>query len=142
LKVVLDANVFISALLSDGGTSAAAMNRALRKYTVILPEQFIRDVYSFAVQARKKKISMNPDEVIQALYNLRGNGIVQVVRVENVVSISPHDADNHYIQAAIDYQAQVIVTGDSDLTSENVRKMVESQYGVRILQPREFIECF
>lgn len=138
--VVLDANVFIAALLKDGGTAFQAIARVLRECTVVVPDQFIRDLYSFAKQARKKGVRIDPDSLLRELAALQEREFLQVVPTKGTCSFSPHEADNRYIEAALITGAQVILTGDQDLTAQNVRERVQREHGIAILSPREFLD--
>ena len=140
MKVVLDANVFIAALLKNGGTAFEAMSIALREYEVLVPEQFIRDLYSFLQQAKKKGVKTSPEDFLKEIAHLQDKGIIRVVKTCGSLSISPHEADNHYIEAAVEHQASVILSGDADLNVREVREKVHEEYGITILPPHEFLE--
>lgn len=141
MKVVLDANVFISAFMKSGSKPYNAMRKALSDFETIVPRQFVKDVYSFAVQAKKKKVKINPDDFIVTIAELEKSGLIEVVEVNKVVDISQHEADNHYISAAIENHAEILISGDKDLTCEKVVKAC-SKMGLRILKPAEFLELF
>ena len=138
MRIVLDANVFISALMTRGRTCELAMVQALRSAEVIVPEQFIRDLYSFADQLRKKRIRIDPDVFLAALNDLRVAGRLQVVPVRQVENLSPHEADNHYVSAAIEQKADLILTGDQDLLG--VQEAALRKHGIRILTPAEYLD--
>lgn len=138
MRIVLDANVFISAFMTRGRTCELAMVQALRSAEVIVPEQFIRDLYSFAEQARKKRLRFDPDVFLAALNDLRTAGRLQVVPVARVVSLSPHEADNHSVSAAIEQQAELLLTGDQDLLG--VKEIALRQHGIHILTPKEYLD--
>lgn len=138
MKVVLDANVFISAFMTRGRTCELAMIDALRSGDVIVPEQFIRDLYSFAEQIQKKRVRIDPDVFLAALNELRMAGRLKVVPVGQVENISPHEADNHYISAAVEQKADLILTGDQDLL--RVQETVLRKHGIRILTPAEYLD--
>jgi uncharacterized protein len=138
LRIVLDANVFISAFMTRGRTCELAMVRALREAEVIVPEQFIRDLYSFAGQLRKKRIRIDSDVFLAALNDLRVVGRLQVVSVRQVENLSPHEADNHYVSAAIEQNADLLLTGDQDLLG--VREAAFRNHGIRILTPAEYLD--
>lgn len=138
MRIVLDANVFISALMTRGRTCEQAMVQALQTAQVVVPEQFIRDLYSFADQARKKGVRMNPDDFLAALHELRLAGRLMVAPVRQVPNVSPHETDNHYIGAAIEQKADLLLTGDRDLL--RVRDEVLRGHGIRIVTPAEFLD--
>ncbi len=141
MKVVLDANVFISALMKEGSVPYKAVKKALSDFETIVPQQFVNDIYSFALQAKKKKVKINPDDFIVIVAELEKSGLIKIVKVKGIVDISRHKADNHYISAALENGAKVLITGDKDLTcEETVKRCLE--LGIRIVKPVEFVEMF
>lgn len=141
MKVVLDANVFISAFMKTGSKPYDAMRKALNDFEVIVPQQFVSDIYSFAKQAKKKKVKINPDDFVVTIAELEKAGLIDVVEVKKMINISDHDADNHYISAAIESDAKILITGDKDLTCERVVNEC-SKLGLKIVTPAEFLEMF
>jgi len=141
LKVVLDANVFISAFMKKGSKPYNALRKAINDFETIVPQQFVNDIYSFARQARKKKVQTNPDDFVVMIAELEKTGLIDVVKVKKIVNIFDHEADNHYISVAIENNAKILITGDKDLTCE---KMVDEclKMGLKIVMPSEFLEMF
>jgi putative PIN family toxin of toxin-antitoxin system len=140
LKVVLDANVFIAALLKSGGTAFQAMDIALREYKVVVPEQFIKDLYSFLQQARKKGVKISPEDFLKEIAHLQEKGTIRIVKTHGRLFVSPHEADNRYIEAAVEHHASVILSGDADLNAREVKEKVAHDHGIAILPPHEFLE--
>lgn len=141
MKVVLDANVFISAFMKEGSIPYKAMEKALSDFETIVPQQFVNDIYSFAVQAKKKKVKINPDDFIVAIAELEKAGSIKIVKVKRVVDISRHETDNHYISVALENDVRILITGDKDLTCEEVVKKC-LELGVKIIKPAKFLEMF
>ncbi len=138
---MLDANVFISAFMKKGSKPYDAMIKAFNDFETIVPEQFVNDIYSFAKQAKKKKVKINPDEFLVMIEELKKAELIEVVEVKKIISISDHEADNHYISAAIENNAEILITGDKDLTCERVIEEY-SKIGLRVVRPSEFLEMF
>jgi len=141
LKVVLDANVFISAFMKKGSKPYNALRKAINDFETIVPQQFVNDIYSFARQARKKKVKTNPDDFVVMIAELEKTGLIDVVKVKKIVNIFDHEADNHYISVAIENNAKILITGDKDLTC---KKVVDEclKMGLKIVMPSEFLEMF
>lgn len=139
MKVVLDANVFISAFMKNGSVPYQAMKKALSDFETIVPQQFVKDIYSFAIQAKKKKVKMNPNDFIVAIAELEKSGLIRIVGVKSIVDISRHETDNRYISAALENRAKILITGDKDLTCQ---KVIDEclKLGVKIIKPVEFVE--
>ena len=140
MRIVLDANVFIAALLKNGGNASHAMGVALREHTVIVPEQFVKDLYSFMQQAQKKGVKVNPDDFLREIAYLQSKGAIQVVKTRGSLSLSPHEADNHYLGAAVEYNAPMLLSGDAYLTNREIKEKAYREYGITILHPHEFLE--
>ncbi|MCL4407375.1 MAG: hypothetical protein M1521_01910, partial [Thermotogae bacterium] len=88
-----------------------------------------------------KKVKINPDDFVVMIAELEKAGLIDVVEVKNMINISDHDADNHYISAAIENDAKILITGDKDLTCERVVNEC-SKLGLKIVTPAEFLEMF
>ncbi len=129
MKIVLDANVFISALLKEGGVTSQAIRKALREYTVLVPDQFIRDLYSFMEQAKKKGVKVDPVLLLRELALLEERGLLQVVPTRGSLTIASHEADNRYIEVAVIEKAQIILTGDQDLIPASLKSSRSSLFG-------------
>ena len=127
--------------MKKGSKPHTAMIKVLNDFETIVPQQFVNDIYSFAKQARKKKVKINPDEFVMMIAELEKAELIEVVEVKEIVSVSEYEADNHYISMAIENNAENLITGDKDLTCERVVKEC-SKIGLRIVKPAEFLEMF
>ena len=134
IRVVLDANQFVSVVLNDSGIPAKVFNAWRNGYfqLVISPPIIdeIRRVLNYPRLSRiHKKTSKEIDLFLQNLVTLAFNtpNLMQLRVVQN------DPTDDKYLVAALEGQAGFIVTGDTDLLE------IEEFEGIRILTPREFL---
>lgn len=136
MKVVLDANVFISALLTPGGTAARVLDLARqRAFDLLLSPPILREWRRVLQYPKlKKRHGRTPDELeafLQDWLNLAtltpGKKKVRVVKDD--------PEDDMYLACALEGQADFIVSGDQHL------KNLKSFEGIPIVSPAEFLEA-
>ncbi|MBP9914187.1 MAG: putative toxin-antitoxin system toxin component, PIN family [Opitutaceae bacterium] len=127
MKLVLDTNVLLAAVLSDG------LCRDLVRKRITAHELYSSQglLEEFAEKLRSKFDSDPADTPFYGAYRDR------VILVKALPLLAPvcRDPDDDLVLAtAIAAQAEVIVTGDQDLL------VLRQHEGVRILTPRQFLE--
>jgi uncharacterized protein len=135
LRVVLDANVFVSAYINPEGTPGQIIESFLRdaSFELVLSEAIIAEVlealaYPKVLKAARSKIE--PAlwfEDLVVLSQLVGDDF-------EVPRLSTDPDDDKYIACAVAGRATFIVTGDPDLLA------VRQHEGVRIVTPRSFLD--
>jgi len=106
-RVVIDTNVIVSALLNRGGSPAAAL--------ALIAERRIIWCVSEAVIAEYREVLNRPKfrhidrQKIAALLNFAAAG--DVATVTTVVSRSPDERDNRFLECAEDAAAHYLITG-------------------------------
>ncbi len=133
-RAVLDANQFVSAILHSSGNPAKALNAWRSGYfeLVISPPiaEEIRRVLNYPRLARIHKKS--PVEIDEFLDDLAALAFVSPGKLKlRVIRRDP--SDDIYVIAAVEAEAQFIVTGDADLLD------VEEYKGILIVTAREFL---
>lgn len=136
LRVVLDANVFVSALIRPEGVPGRIVASWLRERgfeliasAAILDE--LRRALSYPRVRRYLNVSEREAEAWVAALAV-ATEIVEGSRAVQIVLDDPDDA--RYLSAAVDGRADLLVTGDRSLLS------LEEYEDVRILTPRAFFE--
>ena len=127
MRVVLDANVVIAAVISEGLCRDLVRVRVL-PHTLVTSEPLLRELRT----TLRDKVREDPDE-LPLLFQLNEEAeIVTPPRLDERVC---RDKDDDVVLAtAVAGKADVIVTGDDDL-------LVLKQFrGIRILSPRQFLE--
>jgi putative PIN family toxin of toxin-antitoxin system len=134
LRAVLDANVYISALIRPAGPPGQVVQRFLRDEAfdlVLSPAIVDETLRAFSYPKVRKCI---PRDVDPALWF---EGIIILARLvageRTVQPLSADPDDDKYIAAAIEGGATFIVSGDPDLLT------LGEHDGVRIVTPRAFL---
>ena len=109
MKVVIDANVIISAALGSQTCKEAILN-ALEKYEVIEPKILSIELDRFYLKMSQE---IKNNKKIKAIYDYF-RIFLMFVKIENpkkVLDISPDKPDNYFISLALEYSA-IFITGD------------------------------
>ena len=135
MRVLLDANLFISFLLSpkrDTASSRIVRAAILGKFVLMLPEELLTE---FANKVRLKPYLSNrihPDEVKELVLIL--SDVVEVIPkiTESIPAVTRDPKDDYLIAYAVVGAADYLVTGDQDLL---VLGQIDN---VKIVNPRTF----
>lgn len=138
IRVVLDTNVFVSALLSPEGPPAGILELTLAgKLCLIISPGIIREIqqvlqYPKIVQAMKKH-GVTPSEMEDAVLKILRVAVLTTGAVM-AEGVSSDPTDDMVISCALEGQADFIISGDRDLTE------IEEYRGIRILSPAAFMK--
>jgi len=116
-RVVIDTNIFVSALLSKKGAPAKVMDAwCERKFLVITCEAAILETQRVLNElSATGKYAITNDQIESILHLLRTDAI-QVPGKTNVSGIIPQDPDDEkFLAIAIEGEAEIIISGDSHL---------------------------
>jgi putative PIN family toxin of toxin-antitoxin system len=135
-RVVIDANVYVSALIRAQGPPGKVVERLLEKgpHTIIVSRIILEEVRrSLDYPKVRKKINATDDELDAWVESL---GVVAdvVSGVPDVRVVKSDPDDDIYVAAALDGRADFIVSGDRHLLE------LEEVEGVRIVTPRRFLD--
>ena len=115
IRVVLDANIYVSAFLKPSGLQAKILEMAFEgKYQIILSREIFEEICS--VLQRKKiqaRLSVSLEEVIKDLERLAT--IASWTGSSVSVSVCEDPNDDIYLACAKESQADFIVSGDQHL---------------------------
>jgi putative PIN family toxin of toxin-antitoxin system len=127
VRVVLDTNVLIAAVVSDGLCRDLVRVRVL-PHTILTSEPLLRELRSTSCN----KFAVDPNE-LPLLRQLHEEAeIVAPVRLDQ--RVCRDKGDDVVLATAIAGKADVIVTGDEDLL------VLKKFRRIKILSPREFLE--
>jgi uncharacterized protein len=134
LRVVLDANVYISALIRPQGPPGQIITRFLQNsFGIVLSPTIVEEtVRAFGYRRVRKYIQagVDPELWFEDLILL-----AQFVAGDyEVEGVSVDADDDKYFAAAVEGNATLIVTGDPDLLT------VQEFRAIRIVTPRLFLE--
>ncbi len=135
LKIVLDANVFVSALINPHGKPAQILNyvfeNKIRLFTSPSIIEELQRVLSYPKLV--KRHGLEKEELKEFVSDLLS--IVSLVEGKKAVAVIVEDpTDNNYLSCALDAKADFIVSGDMHLL--NLREYE----GTQIITPTRFLE--
>jgi|SRR5271157_531826 len=136
LRVVIDTNVFVSSLISKKG-APAVLTQAWSEhlFDLVTSEAMIAEVKRVLSEHRLKQAFNISNENIARLVELLRKNSILVPGSAAVAGTIPSDpSDEMFLAAALDGNADVIVSGDKDLLE------IESFRGIAIMTPRQFLD--
>jgi putative PIN family toxin of toxin-antitoxin system len=135
MRVVLDANVFVSSILSATGTPARILD-AWRdeRFQLLMSDAILNEIGRVLrypkIVARHGWTEAEIDRFLHTLASLSINTPGSLTL--NVITGDP--SDNRYLECAVEGLADFIVSGDRDLLA------LKSYEGIAIVQPSAFLE--
>lgn len=133
MKVILDANIFVSALIAEGGTQDQIVHHLKRQYVIVISEEILQGVEKVLHYDRiQKKYKISNQVIGKYLHQLRKDCLVRVYPSVRVVKNDPDD--NKYIACAKQVHADYIVTGDNHLLN------LKEYRDTRIITPAQFLK--
>ena len=135
LRVVLDANIYVSAYIRPEGPPGQFIERFLRHaaFDVVLSAEIVDETLRALAYPKVRKTvrtKVEPELWFEDLLVL-----AQLIGGESRISgVSQDPDDDKYIAAAIEGRAVFVVSGDPDLLR------VGEHQGVRIITPRAFLD--
>ena len=135
LRVVLDANVYVSAALSPRGPPGQILETLLRAeaFQIVVTPAIVAETLRALAYAKVRRLVRGPVtaedwfEDIVVLADLTAGDT-------KVVGVCDDPDDDKYLAAAIEGRATAVVTGDRKLLA------VVEHAGVRVITPRRFLE--
>jgi hypothetical protein len=134
IRAVLDANVYISAIIQPAGTPGQVVERFLRdaSFEIVLSPAIVDEVLRAHAHAKVRKLLRGLDaqlwfEDIVALADV-------VAGAQQLSGICDDPDDDKYVAAAVEGRAGYIVTGDRAFLA------LEEHAGVAIVTPRSFLD--
>jgi putative PIN family toxin of toxin-antitoxin system len=137
IRVVLDTNVFVSALLVPDSPPARILELALQgQLRLIISPAIIGEIGQVCHYPKVKK-SLQKHGLQEAKVAAALTKILKVATLtpgaEIARGVSPDPADDLVLSCAIEGQADFIISGDQDLTK------LESHQGIQIVTPANFL---
>lgn len=111
LRVVLDTNVLVSAIISDGKPRELLRKGILKEFCIVTSDVILRELGSVL---QRPKFKTDEDEIHRIIIALmQAAEVVEVVSKFKLVEEDPKD--DIVVQTAFDGRADFIVSGDSHL---------------------------
>lgn len=136
MRAVIDTNIIIRAVIKPRGTVGPVLERLRNgEFTAIYTESILEEMLAkLALPRIREKYQIGDDDVesLLGLLALRG----ELVNPSRSVRACRDPDDDMFIEAALEGNAEWVVTGDRDLLS------LEKFEGVRFVTPRTFLQAF
>lgn len=131
LTVVIDSNVWVSALLVPGNPRLLINRFENGSFTIIYPRGLIDELQAVLLKPRlATRIRSNDLENLLQLIEQSGF----LIEPESIPSVSRDPKDDIFLACAVASHADFLVTGDKDLLC------IGEYHGTRIVTPKEFLE--
>ena len=134
LKVVLDANIFVSAVLKPHSDLARIFDWVKEdKIRIVLSEDILSEIKAVLLYPRiKKRHRQTRKQIEEFLKKAVRAGILTQGKID-VDPIKEDPSDNKYVSAALEANADFIISGDHHLRD------LKTFQGIRILDPSTFL---
>ena len=117
LRVGIDTNIFVSALLSKKGAPAKILDAwGKRKFLVITSEAAIMEVERVLGELQSTgKYAISNDDVLAVLILLRKDALLVSGELDTKGTIPQDPDDEKFLSIALEGEAKIIISGDSHL---------------------------
>ncbi len=134
MRIVLDANIYISSLISGKGNPATIISKWLSgEFDVLISRPNVDEILKVTsykrLQKKYKKIGENRLEFLE-LITEQG---IWAEPAEMLTVVTADESDNRYLECAIAGGATYVVTADGHLLS------IGNYQGINILTPAAFV---
>lgn len=138
LRVVVDTNVWISALLNPHGPPAQVLEALKRNaFEPVLASALLDELMEVVKRPRLRRYCLRHEEIIELQNLLRDRS--RWVEPTGELHLCRDPADDLLLEVALLGQAQYLVTRDDDLKRdlELIQRMEEQ--GIRVVSVRQFL---
>lgn len=133
MRILLDTNVLISALLSKDGPPGLVLSAIQRSRHTLVFSAYLAEELRSVSNRRRLRSRIAPEEVEALIYNVEAVGVVVSDLPE--IDLSSDPKDNPILATAIAGAADFIVSGDKS----HMQSLGQVQ-GIPILTPRDALE--
>lgn len=130
IKVVIDTNIYISAVLFGGNSEKIRKLAGEGKFELLISENILVEIAGVL----KRKFNWFDWQVSELIKDIRAITTL-VTPVLSLSVIKEDEPDNRFLECAIEGKAQYIISGDK----HHLQPLKEYQ-GIKILSPAQFLE--
>jgi uncharacterized protein len=131
LRAVLDTNILVSAIISDGKARDLLKKGIANKYRIVTSDLILKELVTVLCRPKFKTCT---DETNRIAVALRKTADVVDVKTK-IEAVKEDPKDNMIIETALDGEAKIIVTGDNHL-------LALKQFGaIKIITIEEMLTC-
>jgi putative PIN family toxin of toxin-antitoxin system len=136
LRVVLDTNIFVSAILSKSGPPVQVVNAwKAREFLLISSESAILEVQRVLQELHSTgEYAITNEQITDLLHLLREDSVLVPAQSDVTGAIPADPSDELFLSVALDGEAQVIVSGDGHLLD------LETYQTIKIQTARQFLD--
>jgi len=133
MKLVLDANIFVSAFIYGGKLNEIVEMVSDGEHTLFITDEILAEVDSVF---RKRKFHLTEEEIEYHIQRIKEIGTkIKVADSERVTDGGCRDkTDDRYLECAVAARADYVISGDIHL-----RELKEYR-GIKIVNPAEYLE--
>ena len=134
MRVVFDANIFMSSLITKNGAPYKLMQLwREEKLTLLISEPIIDELDRVIHYPKLIKLhGLSETEMAEFIQILRNEAVM--VSPQETISVSSDESDNRYIECAVAGQAEYLVTGDKKHLLP-----IRDYEGIKIVPPSLFL---
>lgn len=137
IKTVLDANLFISAILKPDSNPAKIFELVKNKEVILfVSASILLEIRNALLYPKLQKLHQHDAEQIDFLLKEFTTFAEFTLEKVKIKAIKEDPADNKYLECAIEGKVDYIVSGDHHL------KDLKNYHGILILAPAKFIKLF
>ena len=130
IKVVIDTNIYISAVLFGGNAEGIRKLAREGKIELLVSENILTEIAGVF----KRKFNWYDWQISELITDIRAFATLVTPRL-SVSVINEDKPDNRFLECAIEGKARYIITGDK----QHLQSLKEYQ-GIKILSPAKFLE--
>lgn len=136
MRVVLDVNIWISALLWGGLPSQLLHLSRQKKITIFVSESLLEELEITLQRAKFKNQLEKRNHTIEYLMTITEGFSEKCPTIDIDVPELRDLKDNHILATALSAQAEVLITGDQDLL------VLNNFMGIAIMKPTDFLDLY
>ncbi len=134
MRIILDNNVAISALIIENSISHKAYRKAVEKHILFISEEVIIELITRLKRQKFSRYFVN--EIIKEELILAYLDTCQKIKVNHRISACRDPDDDKYLELALSSKADLIISGDHDL-------LVLSPFNeIHIINPSDFLNRY
>ena len=135
IRVVIDANVFVSAALKPHSKPSKIINLVKEgKIALVLSHAILEELRKvFRYPKIRKELRLTVSEIDETLAKIAQGAVLAPGKIK-IKAVKDDPEDNRYLECAVEGQADYIISGDRHLTK------LKFFQGIIIIDPAAFLE--
>ena len=141
IRVVVDTNVWISALLNPAG-HPARIRQAFEegRFSLVASEPILQELARVIVRPRlARRYPLGADDA-ERLVALARSAAIELAKVSGSVHLCRDPRDDMFIETAVAGRADVLVSRDDDLKRAPEVAAILAEHGIRVLSVQQFLD--